>query len=122
VTEQCKTDDWVANKNRFIFNGALPACLIAISGFLSPIPIYTGIIWTSALAWMGFACLRNAKKCGRMHCFFSAPFFLIAGGISFLIGLQWIQLISFRDLGIILLIGTPIVCILPEVIWGTYKK
>lgn len=35
------------------------------------------VIWTIALAWMGTACLLNARRCGRTHCRFTGPFYLI---------------------------------------------
>ena len=33
--------------------------------------------WLIALAWMGTACLANARRCGRTHCYFTGPFFLV---------------------------------------------
>ncbi len=35
------------------------------------------VIWTIALAWVGTACLLNARRCERMHCRFTGPFYLI---------------------------------------------
>ncbi|WP_157152559.1 hypothetical protein [Cellvibrio sp. BR] len=84
-------------------------------------PWMTGSIWAIALSWMGYACLRNARQCGRMHCFFSGPFFLGSAMLALGIGMQWIQWLTFNGLGLFLLIGTPLVCVLPEMFWGTYK-
>lgn len=64
------------------------------------------------------------KKCASMWpdaLFFSGPFFLGAAVFALVTGLQWVQWLTFKGLGIILLIGTPLVCVLPEVFWGTYK-
>lgn len=33
-------------------------------------------IWVIALAWMGSACLLNARRCGRVHCRYTGPFLL----------------------------------------------
>lgn len=33
-------------------------------------------VWALALAWMGGACLLNARRCGRVHCRFTGPFLL----------------------------------------------
>jgi hypothetical protein len=85
-------------------------------------PLVTGVIWFGALSWMGFACLRNARQCGRMHCFFSGPYFLFSAVLALVVGMQWIQDLSFHGLGIFLLIGMPLVSVFPEVIWGTYKQ
>ena len=34
------------------------------------------VVWTAMLAWMGWACLQNARRCGRTHCRYTGPFFL----------------------------------------------
>ena len=123
MSEKCETgpQDWVANKGRFILIWVLPATIMMITNAIDLVPLITGIIWSIALSWMGLSCLRNARQCGRMHCFFSGPFFLGAAVFALVTGLQWVQWLTFKGLGIILLIGTPLVCVLPEVFWGTYK-
>jgi len=114
--------DWVANKGRFFAAWGLPAVLIVITG-LSPLPLMAiGIVWFAALTWMGLACLKNARQCGRMHCFFSGPYFLISAALSLVSGMQWMPFLSFNNLGLFLLIGSPLVTVLPEVFWGTYKQ
>ncbi len=35
------------------------------------------IIWTVSLSWMGLACILNARRCGRTHCRFTGPFYLV---------------------------------------------
>ena len=30
-------------------------------------------IWVAALIWMGGACLWNAHRCGRRHCYWTGP-------------------------------------------------
>jgi hypothetical protein len=123
MSEKCETGphDWVANKGRFILTWVLPAILIVITGMMQLAPWMTGSIWAIALSWMGYACLRNARQCGRMHCFFRGPFFLGSAMLALGIGMQWIQWLTFNGLGLFLLIGTPLVCVLPEMFWGTYK-
>lgn len=124
MSENCERsgNDWVARKGRFAITWGLPAAIILITGLVS-FPLWvTGVIWMTALGWMGIACLRNARHCGRMHCFFSGPYFLGSAVLALGIGLQWIPSLSFNDLGLYLLIGTPLVCVLPEVFWGTYKE
>ena len=52
----------------------LPAAFFAI-----------GIVWADARAWLwtpslavaGTACLANASRCGRLHCFITGPVFLL---------------------------------------------
>lgn len=38
-------------------------------------------LWTPALAFAGAACLVNAARCGRRHCFFTGPLYLAAAGV-----------------------------------------
>jgi hypothetical protein len=33
-------------------------------------------IWVTALAWMGVACILNARQCGRTHCRHTGPYYL----------------------------------------------
>lgn len=124
MTEKCETNppDWVANKGLFIFSWGLPAILMLITGVMQLAPLITGIIWAGALSWMGLACLKNARQCGRIHCYFSGPYFLVSAAVALAIGLQWIQVVSFNGFSLFLLVGTPLVCVLPEVVWGTYKE
>lgn len=37
-------------------------------------------LWIPALLVMGIACLVNAKRCGRLHCYLTGPVFLVAAG------------------------------------------
>jgi hypothetical protein len=34
-------------------------------------------IWIVALAWMDVACILNARRCGRTHCRFTGPYYLV---------------------------------------------
>lgn len=48
--------------------------------------LVVGASWVSARAWlwipallvMGIGCLANAAQCGRTHCYFTGPFYLLA--------------------------------------------
>lgn len=67
-------EDWVANAHSFAIAWGLPTALILI-GLLTG-PAARAALWTLALAWMGGACLLNAKRCGRTHCRFTGPYYL----------------------------------------------
>ena len=54
--------------------GASHAALVA--GLLVVVPARTAI-WIVALAWMGVACILNARRCGRTHCRFTGPYYLV---------------------------------------------
>ena len=48
--------------------------------------LIAGNVWPAALPWlwipallvMGTACLVNAARCGRTHCYFTGPLFVLA--------------------------------------------
>ena len=43
-------------------------------------PAVTLLTVAGALAWMGLSCVINAVRCGRLHCKFSGPIFLLGSG------------------------------------------
>ncbi len=48
--------------------------------------LFVGLAWRDKLAWfwipvfliMGIGCLANARRCGRLHCYFTRPVFVLA--------------------------------------------
>lgn len=42
------------------------------------LPIERLWLWIPALLVMGVACIVNAARCGRIHCFITGPVFLVA--------------------------------------------
>lgn len=54
----------------------LPTAAI-LAATLVPAPVRT-LVWSAALVWMGAACLANALRCGRTHCYLTGPFFLLS--------------------------------------------
>ena len=95
---EASTNDWVANKSRFFAVWGSPTVIMLVTWLMQLTPQLTGILWMSALSWMGIACLRNARQCGRMHCFFSGPYFLLSAVLALATGMQWIQILSFNEL------------------------
>lgn len=63
-----------------------PWILIIVAGSLGNNLIRTAA-WTLAFSVMGVACLLNARGCGRRHCFYTGPLFLLAALASLLYGL-----------------------------------
>lgn len=88
-------------------------------------PSVRTVIWPGALSWMGVACLLNAKRCGRLHCFLTGPFFLCIAALSLLHGLD---VLSLGDNGwgwlVVVLIagGWGLLWKLPEYLWGSYVE
>lgn len=66
--------DWAGSARSYGLAWGLPLAAIA-AGFLVDVPARTAI-WVIALAWMGTACIVNARRCGRTHCRYTGPYYL----------------------------------------------
>jgi hypothetical protein len=121
MTEPCNTerpDLFCGSRGLLIW--CLPAAILVATA-LSNSP-YRVLIWPIALTWMGGACLVNAKRCGRRHCYVTGPFFLALAIASLLYGLGILSLgpRGWQILSAILLVGSVALTCLPEWIWGRY--
>lgn len=98
----------------------LPTIALIIAIFIDP-PVRTAI-WTASLVWMGAACLLNATRCGRMHCYFTGPFFLLMAIAVMLHGLElaWLGPNGWTWLGVTIGVGVCALWYLPERILGKF--
>ncbi len=99
-----RSADWVGGVRAgalawWIPHGALIAALFVE-------PRFRTAVWIVALAWMGTACILNARRCGRTHCRFTGPFYLAmivpagAIGIGFNVGsYAWLALAALISFG-----------------------
>lgn len=69
-----RNKDWAAGLASYLSIWGLPKIAI-IGSFFAPETART-IIWIAALALMGTACIVNARRCGRVHCRYTGPFYL----------------------------------------------
>ncbi|MGB2593240.1 MAG: hypothetical protein WBG02_02440 [Candidatus Acidiferrum sp.] len=101
----------------------LPAIAIFITANSRFTPGLRTIVWTVSLIVLGAACIANAARCHRTHCYVTGPFFLVmaivvaayGGGVLPLWHHGW----SF--LSLTLVIGTIVLCCLPEWFFGRYR-
>lgn len=70
----------------------LPVIAIVASGYEPVSRGWRTAIWTDALTVMGGACFANASRCGRIHCYVTGPFFLVAALATFLYGIGLLPL------------------------------
>ncbi len=98
----------------------LPVLALAASMGVEP-PARTWI-WFFGLIWMGVACLANARRCGRTHCYFTGPFFLMMACLTLIYGLGMLDLGAhgWTWLSLGLVIGTAGLWWLPEQLWGRF--
>lgn len=117
------SQDFVRDRRASFLLWWLPALLMVATGPLGFSSELHGSIWASCLSVFGFGCLENARRCGRLHCFFTGPFFLAMAIISLVHGFGMISLGSYgwAWIGGITLVGASALTILPERIWGQYS-
>jgi len=114
--------DWVGDAWTFVLAWGLPVSVLFAGAFLAP-PIRTPL-WTGALLWAGLACLMNARRCGRTHCRFTGPFFLIMAGITLLYGsgLLWLGSNGWLILALATGLGTAALWWGSEALLGKYRQ
>jgi len=72
---------------------------------------------------MGIACIVNALRCGRIHCYVTGPFFFLMALAALFYGLGILHFggNGWNLLGLIALIGTIALWYLPEMFLGRYR-
>ena len=115
-------NDWVGSARGFALAWGLPIAVLVAAIWTEP-PAKTWI-WTVALVWMGAACLMNARRCGRTHCYFTGPFFLTMAVVVLLHGYQiaWLGAAGWRWIGISIAVGGVGLWCLTEQIWGKFSS
>jgi hypothetical protein len=73
---------------------------------------------------MGAACIVNALRCGRVHCYLTGPFFFLMAlvALSYGLGILHLGRNGWNMLGLIALAGAVALWCLPEMLLGTYRK
>jgi hypothetical protein len=96
--------------------------LAIVASAFAEVPARTAV-WALALAWMGSACLINARRCGRTHCRFTGPFYLALIVPVLLLGLGLLPLgpLGWWILGAVILVGGKIIWWATEAAWGKFS-
>jgi hypothetical protein len=76
-----------------------------------------------ALAWMGVACILNARRCGRTHCRFTGPYYLVMIVPVFALGLCVVPagLSGWLVLGAFIILGSKALWWATERAWGKFS-
>jgi hypothetical protein len=90
--------------------------------------VILGFSWASARPWlwipafllMGIACLVNAARCGRLHCYFTGPLFLLAAVYVVLAEFSLVPMRPGIFLDVVLLMT--VLAFLAELPFGRYRK
>jgi hypothetical protein len=102
----------------------LPAIAIVVAGNSGFSGSARTIVWAVALSTMGITCVVNARRCGRVHCYITGPFFLVMAVVTLSYGLGIVPLgrNGWNLIGMTILIGAVALCCLPEMFFGKYRK
>ena len=120
----CESRDILSSRLRVFVLYWLPGIAIVVAGAPAISNGWRTVVWIVALAIMGGACIVNALRCGRVHCYVTGPFFLLMAlaALSYGIGILHLGKNGWNLLGLIGLIGTIALWWLPEMFWGRYRK
>ena len=112
--------DWAGGTKSWALGWGLPIAALVAAAPLAGLA--KTLVWVAALTWMGAACLGNALRCRRLHCYFTGPFFLVMALAALLHGLEmvWLGPEGWRWLGITVAVGGLALWRLPELVWGRY--
>ncbi|MBI1330937.1 MAG: hypothetical protein GC166_13660 [Alphaproteobacteria bacterium] len=79
--------------------------------------------WSLGLAWFGGLCLVNAARCGRLHCYFTGPFYLTMSALVVAVGFHLVSFgqQSWNLIALATLLGWILFTTIPEWIWGRYR-
>lgn len=113
--------DLSAHTTSFLGVWATPAILAAAISVAPGPPWVSAAAWSIAFSWMGGACLINARRCGRLHCYFAGPIFLASAALAGLIALH-VVVVGARMLVNIVSATLVLSCLtyLLERVWGKY--
>jgi len=81
------------------------------------------VVWPAAFLWMSAACLANARRCGRVHCYFTGALFLLLAIVSAAHGFGVVNLgeSAWSVIGVVAVVGGAVLTVLPEMILGRYR-
>jgi hypothetical protein len=124
MNETGATHDLVRNSEARLLLWGLPTAVMLLTLCFAGDAWIVTLTWTLSLVVMGGACLVNARDCGRTHCYFTGPFFLLMAAASLSYGLGWLPLgpHGWLYLGAALLAGGGFFGFVPEKLWGRYRR
>jgi hypothetical protein len=112
----------LAGDGRALLLWGVPATILLISPLIGS--RYLVLLWPLLLSFMGIACVANASRCGRIHCYLTGPFFLVLAIAAVLHGIEVIPLgeKGWWILSVVLVIGGAVLTWVPEWLLGRYRS
>jgi hypothetical protein len=113
--------DWLADPFTKALAWRLPLVVI-FAALLVPVPARVGI-WAVAFAWMGAACVLNYRRCGRIHCRYTGPYYLamIVPVLALGIAPVLIPITGWLAIAVAIPIGSKLIWWATERAWGKFS-
>jgi hypothetical protein len=120
----CKSRDILSSPLGAFAVFCLPAAAMLVAGNSWFTNGWRTVAWTVALSTMGMACIVNAARCGRVHCYLTGPFFLLMAFVTLLYGRGVVPLgqHGWSVIGATVLAGAILLCCVPEKLFGRYRN
>lgn len=115
-----RSRDWLRHPLSVLIWWALPLALGISTNFLHRTVPQTALVWAIALAWMGTGCALNAIRCGRRHCFISAPVLWLGAIAAALLALRLVTGQSVLGEVVNGTLAVAALSFLAERFWGIY--
>jgi hypothetical protein len=121
--ETCKSRDILSRPWLTFLFFWLPWIAMAASAGFHLSSGWRAAVWIAGLLTMGAACLVNAARCGRLHCYLTGPFLLVMALVTLLYGLGVVPLgrNGWNVIAGTAVVGALALCFLPEMFLGTYR-
>jgi hypothetical protein len=113
--------DWLNSPRSGLLAWWIPLTAI-LAALAVPAPI-RAVVWTIALIWMGTACMLNARRCGRTHCRYTGPYYLlmIVPVLAFGSGIVAAGIYGWVVLGLVIIAGSKLIWWATERAWGKFS-
>ena len=113
--------DWLGSKASSALAWWFPHAAI-LAALFAPTPLRV-VIWTIALIWMGAACILNARQCGRTHCRYTGPYYLMMIAPVLVLGSGMVStgMYGWIVLGVIIVGGSKLIWWATERAWGKFS-
>lgn len=112
----CVANDWACSGKGLLIWGTSAVAFIAGDHWVSARPW----LWFAAFLVAGVGCVANAARCGRRHCYFTGPLFLLAAAYNVLAGFHLVPMDETVFLGVLATVGVP--ARLSELVLGRYRE
>lgn len=122
--DECVERDLSARRGSFLSIWLAPILLAGVVTLFVPDPPWAApIAWTAAFSWMGGACLINARRCGRLHCYFSGPILIVGALTALALAIGAVDLgVHGLTITVAVMLALAILTYGLESVWGKYRR